>query len=739
MSDISKYKQTSIGKALISKLKKVRMKINEDNDIYISKLHKDVCDNFNKYNELLSLSNKKEEVIRFKYKDDNVDDIYSFYDDFSNNKKPSFFEKSYSYKSVYLTQNKKFINIINKNIDPDNIKDFLQEQSDYIQSLTLRELYNLKCYTIEETLLILEIWTRNRKNGKTNTIQTIDHLQELPIFPFFYQLRDYFKDHTESDDDFLDYIKYNYSSFSVDVFDIVIDAYIDEINNIILNAPKTKKELYVYKIDMDMYKNATSSSSYRITDEIVTTYLFPETLIKKYYPKRSVLYKIKIDVNLPVLFIDGIDLNKGNKENIMKVLLPLNSKIFIDTTSTKIKYFDDKNILCYDSSSKDVKPVKITTLMFFDVDNTKNSKEKILNSKLNSIRRKLENDKDEYEEFYLDEEHKSMCNYYNLYQELIKKVKVELKMVPFTIATDNINDRNQVSILSTLNENDKITFTDNVLEYPIEYNEYNHKFINKIQKFIDVEEIQSFLTEQSNFLKSLSVREIFNLKYYTQEAYKVIMNFIEGTFQVKQLTHDIIYKNTLFHFQFLDYFKKNPVFNDITVDTSNFKSFHSFIQSNYLKFTIDIYNEIIQKFIEEINEIFKKAPRIKKELFVYRGVQDNYISAEVIKNKTRGYFTTDRFTSTSLFANKIMSFLDEKKGVLYEIKLEKGVPVIFLEGITFHPLEYEVLLPIGAKLFIDYANKKQKYYMNMNLICEDKDRRDSNTININMTSLVYFE
>ena len=739
MSDISKYKSTSIGRALITKLQKVRRKINEDNDIYISKIHKDICDNFNKYNELLSLSNKKEEIINFKYKDDNVDDIYSFYEDFLKNTKPSFFEKSYSYKSVYLAQNKKFINIINKYIDPDNIKDFLKTQSDYIQSLTLRELYNLKCYTIEETLLILEIWIKNRKNGKTNTIKTIDHLQELPIFPFFYQLRDYFSDHAESDDDFLDYIKYNYSSFSVDIFDIVIDAYINEINNIILNAPKTTKELYVYKIDTDMYKNATSSSSYLMTDEILTTHIFPETLIKKYNPRRSVLYQIKIDVNLPVLFIDGIDLNKGNKENIMKVLLPVNSKIFIDTSSTKIKYFDDKNILCYDSSSKDVKPIKITTLMFFNVNNTKNSKEKLLTSKLNSIRRKLENDKDKYEDFYLDEEHKSMCNYYNLYQELIKQVKVQLKMVPFTIATDNINDRNQLSILSTLNESDKITFTDNVFEYPIEYNDYNHKFINKIQKFIDVEEIQAFLTEQSNFLKSLSVREIFNLKYYTQNAYKIIMNFIEGTFDVKQITHDIIYKNTLFHFQFLDYFKRNPVFNNITVDTSNFQNFHSFIQSNYVKFTMDMYNEIIQNFIEEINEIFKKAPRIKKELFVYRAVQDNYISAEVIKNKTRGYFTTNRFTSTSLFANKIMSFLDEKKGVLYEIKLEKGVPVIFLEGITFHPLEYEVLLPIGAKLFIDYANKKQKYYMNMNLICEDKDRRDSSSININMTSLVYFE
>jgi hypothetical protein len=68
MSDISKYKSTSIGRALITKLQKVRRKINEDNDIYISKIHKDICDNFNKYNELLSLSNKNEFYMKLNLK-----------------------------------------------------------------------------------------------------------------------------------------------------------------------------------------------------------------------------------------------------------------------------------------------------------------------------------------------------------------------------------------------------------------------------------------------------------------------------------------------------------------------------------------------------------------------------------------------------------------------------------------------------------------------------------------------
>jgi hypothetical protein len=58
-------------------------------------------------------------------------------------------------------------------------------------------------------------------------------------------------------------------------------------------------------------------------------------------------------------------------------------------------------------------------------------------------------------------------------------------------------------------------FVDADYTYVLKYNEYNKKFINKIQNYIDVKNLQDFLQMQSNFLESLSMREIYTLKYYT--------------------------------------------------------------------------------------------------------------------------------------------------------------------------------------------------------------------------------
>jgi len=52
---------------------------------------------------------------------------------------------------------------------------------------------------------------------------------------------------------------------------------------------------------------------------------------------------------------------------------------------------------------------------------------------------------------------------------------------------------------------------DTTYNYDIKYNAYNKKFINKIQNYIDIQSIQNFMQKQSEFLQSLSKREIYNL------------------------------------------------------------------------------------------------------------------------------------------------------------------------------------------------------------------------------------
>ena len=54
-----------VSNALLSKLSKVREKINRDNDIYISEEHREICHYYKKYEEMLSTIQMTEKKITF--------------------------------------------------------------------------------------------------------------------------------------------------------------------------------------------------------------------------------------------------------------------------------------------------------------------------------------------------------------------------------------------------------------------------------------------------------------------------------------------------------------------------------------------------------------------------------------------------------------------------------------------------------------------------------------------------
>jgi len=215
-----------------------------------------------------------------------------------------------------------------------------------------------------------------------------------------------------------------------------------------------------------------------------------------------------------------------------------------------------------------------------------------------------------------------------------------------------------------------------------------------------------------------------------------MVEFINKTFSIEFLIIDYN-TSSLLYFQFLDYFSHNRIFNDKEVNIDNSQEFLKFIKSNYKTFSTDIYNQVIAFYIQELIEIFKKAPKTKEVMYVYRVVKDNYISKEVSKNKTRGVFTSNRFTSVSLFAEIAIKYFTNMNNILYEIKIEKGMPVIFIDSISLHKGENEILLPFNSSFYIDYALKKIRYYKDKTgIICYDKSSSHSREFNI--TSLVYY-
>jgi hypothetical protein len=149
-----------------------------------------------------------------------------------------------------------------------------------------------------------------------------------------------------------------------------------------------------------------------------------------------------------------------------------------------------------------------------------------------------------------------------------------------------------------------------------------------------------------------------------------------------------------------------------------------------MQFNATIWNHIFDQYIKEINDIFAKAPVTDSKLILYRGIKDNYIQ----QKSNKGFYKTNHISSTSLFAEIAFMYTNSKNRMMLKIIVDKGLPVIFLEGITLSSKEYEVILPINATLFIDHAKKKVNYFKRKdNIICPDSEYADV----VNLTTIMY--
>ena len=97
-----------------------------------------------------------------------------------------------------------------------------------------------------------------------------------------------------------------------------------------------------------------------------------------------------------------------------------------------------------------------------------------------------------------------------------------------------------------------------------------------------------------------------------------------------------------------------------------------------------------------------------------------------------GYYTTNQITTTSLFVENVYDLT--KNNIIIKIIVNKGLPLIFLQGISFCRDKYEVIIPNNSTLYIDYAMKKINYYKDKNnIICPDENK----SIIVNMTNVIY--
>ena len=149
-----------------------------------------------------------------------------------------------------------------------------------------------------------------------------------------------------------------------------------------------------------------------------------------------------------------------------------------------------------------------------------------IKAKLSSFRKNVEDN-----DIFLNEDHKLLCFYYNKYIELKSKLETKNKKIIFKFMRNilNLNENNTLIVNEFEN---KIEYELIKYEYNIKYNLYNKKYVNKLNYIFNYDYINIFLQEQYLFLRSLTTRELYNIKYYTYHGDIYLNAFIQGIFSI---------------------------------------------------------------------------------------------------------------------------------------------------------------------------------------------------------------
>ena len=92
-----------------------------------------------------------------------------------------------------------------------------------------------------------------------------------------------------------------------------------------------------------------------------------------------------------------------------------------------------------------------------------------------------------------------------------------------------------------------------------------------------------------------------------------------------------------------------------------------------------IIEECIEKYIIELTDIFNKAPKLNKEMNVFRGTKTFYYGTD-----KSDVFVTGDFTSASISPKAAIEFT-QGDCCFTQMRLKKGMKVIFMEPVTQHP------------------------------------------------------
>lgn len=507
--------------------------------------------------------------------------------------------------------------------------------------------------------------------------------------------------------------KYMYENFKydfiIDKFVPMVYKYLDKDYNTISSSSIEQIINNISSIQIDVIKTVLKSNAKTIDDSSIER-IIQESIANKRYDILAILYKELTgrvsSLLINELLVDGVSLDefityiKGEKDYKRYAVNILNN-IIRDSIPEALTPFltNHKEFLTIETLNtskivyKDVKKSKTRELEAEIVYNQIKANYKVPNG------------------FYKDEKHKEFCEEItpkNYPDPFVETMKTTVFQIP-TIIKDNFKPIHLISPEKELWRDLK-----QISSYDNYGGQVSSLFGNDFT--LDMDWVYSCI----KYIRELPIEDKYTIFGYTHNGDEfvnlLLMNNIPNLKskidEIKKSGKTKYIKQFYFplFFQLISIIKegKNPSIKRL-IDTSPFtltmitniinnkpldETYEAIINSLEY-FTDELYVECIKMFSEDLSRIIDNSPVISKTSILYRGVKDKYYYSDPSKT----IFQTNTFISTSFNAESAFEFA-ERKCCFKKIIAGPGTKGIFMEAITSHPGENEILLNVGTKFNI---------------------------------------
>jgi hypothetical protein len=218
---------------------------------------------------------------------------------------------------------------------------------------------------------------------------------------------------------------------------------------------------------------------------------------------------------------------------------------------------------------------------------------------------------------------------------------------------------------------------------------------------------QSWLDEQSKFIKGLDEYDYMTVMSYTVRSHQWIGPWMR-TRNINQVRFTQPYGfMTPLYPQIKSLYQKIPAQNRTSLQNNIINSYMYY--TGYIKYLPkDDIKKALDMYIEDLQRIIKKAPKLNRTMYVYRG-----LDRDIFKGKLGTVHTLDYFSSTGYVPQRVYA-----PQYYMRIKLLKGTRVLLLQGLNdwSYAGEFEVLLNKGSKFVITKRNLKRSVVNNKNAV-----------------------